>query len=90
MEELKKGEVIYRSIVFMQDSNAEKALKILEKDGEEAALCYLSQWDYGDGGGEETVEEPWGTRDTLYKKGNLVLNYSTGLEYIGLTKIINN
>jgi hypothetical protein len=80
------GEKVYETIVFMQDSNAEEALKILEEDGEDAAVDYLSQWDNGDGG-EETKEEPWGKGDTLYKTGDLVLSYNTGVGYIGLARV---
>ena len=76
----------YYTIIFLQ--NEEDYLefeKILKQNGEHEAMEYLKQWDYGtesliDG----TSDEPWGRNDEIYKEGDYVMNYNTGVGYAGL------
>ncbi len=76
----------YYTIIFLQ--NEEDYLefeKILKQYGEHEAMEYLKQWDYGtesliDG----TSDEPWGRNDEIYKEGDYVMNYNTGVGYAGL------
>ena len=76
----------YLQIVFMQGDDAREPLAILDKQGESAALDFLSEWDYGDAC--PTNNEPnAGTSDTVYKQGNYLLTYNTGLGYIGLDRV---
>ena len=79
----------YLEIVFIQNEEAETPLKILEEQGENAAMNYLRQWDYGDDNGEIYDRNPGGSGDSVYRKGNYVMTYNTSLGYIGLCKIID-
>lgn len=79
----------YLEIVFIQNEEAETPLKILEEQGEDAAMNYLRQWDYGDEDGEIYDENPGGSSDSVYRKGNYVMTYNTSLGYVGLCKIID-
>lgn len=80
----------YLNIVFIQNEEAAEPLKILEEQGESAALRYLRQWDYGENDGEIYDENPGGSGDSTYREGNYIMTYNTSLEYIGLCKIIKN
>lgn len=84
----------YSNIVFLQDSEADEVLNILDEYGAQKAFEYLLQWDYG----EHVIEEqkidfygrdftPWGKNDRLFKKDNYVMTYNLSMGYIGLTKI---
>ena len=79
----------YMEIVFIQNEEAETPLKILEEQGEDAAMNYLRQWDYSDDDGEIYDRNPGGSGDSAYRKGNYVMTYNTSLGYIGLCKIID-
>ena len=78
----------YRNIVFVQGEEAEKVLNILDKQGEEAALNYLLQWNYGDSPEEEREDQPWGNSDIIYKKDNFVMSYNEKIGYAGLIEVI--
>ena len=70
-------------MVFIQGEEAIEPLDILDEEGEEAAIRYLSDWDYNEG--EETKETPWGTSDKVIYLNNYYLSYNEGLGYISLT-----
>jgi len=74
----------YQEIIFLQGSEAEEALNILEEQGEEKVVSYLSQWDYGDS--PVTDEKPWGTSDVVAFVDGYILTYNRSLGYIGLCK----
>ena len=77
----------YLQIVFMQGDDAQEALAILDKQGDDAAIDFLSEWDYGDAC--PTDNEPRaGTSDTVHKHDNYLLTYNTSLGYIGLDRVI--
>ena len=73
-------------ITFMHDyeESGAEAFKILDKEGEDAVVAYLSDWHYP---GEHEVAEALaaGSSDDQYHDGNgYVLTYNRGLGYIGL------
>lgn len=77
------------TIVFMQGDEANEPLQILEDSGEDSAIEYLSQWDFGGESehcmsGSET--EPWGSSDYVYEANGYILSYNTHFGYIGLTR----
>ena len=76
------------NIVFIQNEEAEEPLRILEDQGEGAALRYLRQWDYREEEGEVYDENPGGSGDSVYREGNYIMTYNTSLGYIGLCKIM--
>ena len=80
----------YEEIVFIEHEEAAEPLAILEEQGEEAAMNYLRQWDYGDHDGEIFDENPAGSGDHVYWKDGYVMSYNTYFQYIGLCKIIND
>lgn len=79
----------YFNIVFRQGDDAIEPFEILNEEGAQAAIEYLSMWDFG-GESEncisESIDKPWGTGDKIYKSGCYILSYNTGLGYIGLTR----
>ena len=77
----------YASIVFMQEHEAEEAIKILNDNGEKACFEYLLQWDYGEY--HDTMDRPFkGGDDTWFTFGDYIISYRLGLPYIGLEKVI--
>ena len=78
----------YENIIFLQEHHAEEAITILDNDGREAAMDYLKQWDYGDGG-DYSDNPPWGTSDSIYRSGDYIMTFNARMPYIGLTKIHN-
>ena len=76
----------FLNIVFIQNEDAAEPLKILEEQGESAALQYLCQWDYAENDGETYDENPRGSGDSVYREGNYIMTYNTSLGYIGLCK----
>lgn len=79
----------YTRIVFMQGEEADEALDILREDGEDAAIDYLAEWDYGDAG-EDFDEPSSGTDDDVHETDDgYRLSYNTRLGYIGLERINN-
>jgi hypothetical protein len=83
---------IYENIVFMQGSDADKALKIFDEKGHDALLEHLLQWDIDDSN-VYSETPPWGTRDQVivYPKMDcrLVLSINTRLSYCGLCRVKN-
>lgn len=78
----------YEDIIFLQDSEAEEALNILDTEGKEKAFDYLQQWNYGDSPVKTCDSTPWGLRDKLYEKDDYVMSYNLSLSYIGLIRVI--
>ena len=75
----------YERIVFLQNEEADEALRILDEKGEEKAIDYLCQWDCGDGGDIEEGSSA-GPYDHTASLARYELNYDTRLGYIGLQK----
>lgn len=76
---------MYQNIVFLQEHEAIEAVDILLRDGREAALDYLLQWECGEGG-DETETPPWGSEDHTYRFGDYFVSYNPRIPYIGLCK----
>lgn len=73
----------YESVVFLQGEEADEPLKILNDQGEDAALEYLKQWhDYGHHMGSDSLSH--GSNDGTYEKDGYHMSWNTGLDYIGL------
>lgn len=79
---------MFARIVFLQGGAAAESLKILNERGKEACIEHLKQWDYGDQGLEFTESLGNGTADTVYHSGEYVLVYYSPLEYVGLSRIV--
>jgi len=78
----------YANIVFAQGDDATEPLELLDRDGEQAAIEYLAQWDYGEY--HDVRDAPSaGTSDYTFKSGAYVLSYNLRMGYIGLEKIID-
>jgi len=74
----------YENVVFIQNEEADEPLRILNSQGEEAVIDYLSQWH--NPGEHETSETPGsGGSDSVYEKDGYILSYNEGLGYIGLS-----
>lgn len=82
----------YHSIVFLSDSEATEPLQILDEHGEDKAMEYLAQWDYGSEMEHSPSDrEPWGSSDHTVKTelGNgdiYIMSYNLRRGYIGLTR----
>lgn len=83
------------SIVFLQGDEADPVLDIVDRQGADAAIGYLSGWDQG----EETVSDamengyvydaaPQTPADELATRGDYALTYSPTYGYVGLTRRI--
>lgn len=74
----------YEEVVFMQGEEAEEPLRILDQQGEDAALEYLKQWhDYGNHMGRNEI--PVGGADSTYEKDGYIMSWNPYIGYIGLT-----
>jgi hypothetical protein len=78
---------LYHSIVFMQGDEAAEVLPIIEHQGEQAAIDFLSQWDFGGESEHSPEPAPWGADDRLYRSGPYILSYSLRLGYVGLCRV---
>lgn len=76
----------YYEIVFLQGEHAEEPLKILDDKGEDAAVKYLAQWDYGAEMEHTPEEQPWGADDETFEKDDYVMSWNSRLGYIGLVR----
>jgi hypothetical protein len=76
----------YQQVVFLQGHEADEPLRILDEDGVEATVRYLSQWDMGEG--EVSDHSKQGQLDSEEVFGRYLLSYNRGLGYIGLESIV--
>mgnify|MGYP006304520089 CR=1 FL=1 len=81
---------LFAQIVFIQGHEANKPISILNSYGEEKAIDYLRQWDYGE---YHQVTENYlkeiGDNDEVYETDAHILTYNIRLNYIGLYKKLN-
>ena len=73
----------YESVVFLQGEEAAEPLRILNDEGEDAAIEYLKQW-HQPGSHEGNEKIGAGTEDNVYEKDGYVLVWNDRLGYIGL------
>ena len=76
----------FEDIVFLQNSEADEVLNIIEENGEEAGLQYLLQWDQGGGEGELRLIHPAGLRDNSFENEHFVMSYNSKIGYAGLCR----
>lgn len=80
----------YASIVFMQGDEANEPLAILDEKGPKEAINFLAQWDFGTESEHDVRENIGnGTYDHIARFGDFILTWNRSLNYIGLTRIIN-
>lgn len=73
----------YENVVFAQGDDAAEPLRILETQGEQAALEYLTQW-HNPGEHETRNDVGAGESDRSYRQGQYIMTYNERLGYIGL------
>ncbi|MCK3769780.1 hypothetical protein MZK47_08880 [Microbacterium aerolatum] len=83
------------SIVFLQDDDASRVLDLLDREGPDAAIEHLSQWDYG----EETLAAaeanghvydvaPSGAWSRDHRQGDYHLSWNHALGHITLSRFV--
>ena len=81
------------SVVFLQGTEADDVLDLVDRDGPDAAIAHLAGWDYGD----ETTDAamvngyvydtpPTGALDQTATAGAYVLTYNHSLGHVGLLR----
>lgn len=79
----RKASHVYREIVFLQESDADEFITMLNNDGEEVVVeCLVDYFDYGDG--KRHTMPPWGTNDRVFRTGQYVLAVNFYIPYISL------
>ena len=80
---------MYQRIVFMQGDEATEPLDILNRDGVDAAIEYLAQWDMEPG---ESFDEPAsGESDDVHETDDgYRMSWNQRYGYIGLERILNH
>lgn len=73
---------VYREIVFLQGSEADESIEILNDKGKEAAIQHLANYDCGEGGIWEAL--PCGISDHIYQSGKYTMCVNFGVPYISL------
>lgn len=79
---------VYEHIVFAQGEDADEPLRILDEQGEEAAIEYLLQWDDGECA-EVSDASSAGSSDDTFEVDDLILTYNRRLGYIGLERVLD-
>ena len=73
----------YEDVVFLQGEEADEALEILNNQGEDAAMDYLTQWHFpGEHMGSSELNH--GSSDNTYERDGYIMSYNIPLNYIGL------
>jgi hypothetical protein len=78
----------YENVVFLQGDDANEPLRILNDEGEDAALEYLKQWHYP-GEHQGVAKLGAGTADNVYEKDGYILTWNDKVGYIGLEYDLN-
>jgi len=82
---------LFAQVVFIQGQDANTPLSILNNYGEESAIDYLSQWDYGE---YHQVTENYlkeiGSNDEVFETDDHILTYNLRLNYISLYKKLSH
>lgn len=74
----------YEDVVFLQGEEANEAIEIIQRDGPDAGIKFLSQWHCP---GEHMMRDelPHGTGDNVYHGDGYLLFWNSTLPYVGLT-----
>lgn len=82
---LHKAAPVYREIVFLQESEADEFITMLNEDGEAAVIKYLVDYfDYGNGARHKI--QPWGTNDRVFRdsQNTYILAVNFHIPYISV------
>lgn len=81
------------SVVFLQGEDAEQVLEMLTRDGTDAAIAHLAQWDYGDETTQAALENgyvydapPLGALDRSTAAGMYTLTFNPFLGHVSLLR----
>lgn len=81
------------SVVFLQGEDADAVLTLIDREGTDAAIAHLAEWDYG----QETTDAalvngyvydtpPLGALDRTATAAGYMLTYNATLEHVGLLR----
>ena len=81
------------NVVFLQGSEADEVLDLIDVEGVQAGIAHLAQWDFGDEttgaafmNGEVYHELPRGQWDRSFEADGYVLTYNPQMRYVGLVR----
>lgn len=81
------------NVVFLQGSEADEVLDLIDVEGVQAGIAHLAQWDFGDEttaaafvNGEVYDELPGGQWDRSFEADGYVLTYNPQMGYVGLVR----
>lgn len=81
------------NVVFLQGSEADEVLDLIDMEGVQAGIAHLSQWHFGDettaaalANGEEHDQLPAGQWDRSFEADGYVLTYNAQVGYVGLVR----
>lgn len=81
------------NVVFLQGSEADEVLDLIDVEGVQAGIAHLAQWDFGDEttgaafvNGEVYDELPAGQWDRSFEADGYVLTYNPQMGYVGLVR----
>lgn len=84
-------ELRWVSIVFLQGDEADEVLRLIDRDGPDAAIEHLAHWDYGDETTDAAMENgyvydavPTGMLDTETVSGEYTLTSNPAMGHVGL------
>lgn len=81
------------NVVFLQGSEADEVLDLIDVEGVQAGIAHLAQWDFGDEttgaafvNGEVYDQLPGGQWDRSFEADGYVLTYNPQMGYVGLVR----
>jgi len=81
------------SVVFLQGSEADEVLDLIDRDGPDAAIEHLRNWDYGDETTDAALENgyvydepPTGQLDRVITDGDYTLTYNPVMGHVSLLR----
>lgn len=81
------------NVVFLQGTEADEVLELIDVEGVQAGIAHLAQWDFGDEttgaafvNGEVYHELPAGQWDRTFEADGYVLTYNPQMGYVGLVR----
>lgn len=81
------------SVVFLQGSEADEVLDLIDRDGPDAAIEHLRNWDYGDETTDAALENgyvydepPTGQLDRVVTDGDYTLTYNPFMGHVSLLR----